>query len=82
MEPLKAANPEEKKGPDKYEIESWTRTVLEAQEIMNDPEKMALVQKELGKKKVAIDKVVGDASVSAMDKLRAKKKKVDEASED
>lgn len=43
--------------PDKWEIESWTRTLIEAQEIACDPDKMKYVKKEIQKKKVAIRSV-------------------------
>lgn len=47
----------EKKGFDKYEVESFTRTLIEAEEIKADPKKMAAVKKELSKKKKAINSI-------------------------
>jgi hypothetical protein len=45
------------KKPDKWEIESWTRTIIEAQEIMCDPEKMKYVKSELKMKKKAFKSI-------------------------
>lgn len=39
VDPKKA----EKKGPDEWEIQSWARTIIEAEEIKADPKKMKLV---------------------------------------
>jgi DNA-directed RNA polymerase subunit K/omega len=46
--------PEEKKKPDKYEIDNWTRTLIEAIEIMNDPRKMKYVKTAMSEKHKAI----------------------------
>jgi hypothetical protein len=46
-------------GPDKYEIESMARTLLEAEEIKGDADKMKHVHKHLGKKSEAMHKVIG-----------------------
>jgi hypothetical protein len=55
-EPVKA----EKKGePDKWEIDCWVRTLVEAEEIKADPEKMKYVKPKLAMTKKAIDSVAG-----------------------
>lgn len=41
-------------GPDKYEVDNWTRTVVEAMEILHDPKKMKHVKEAIGKKHDAI----------------------------
>lgn len=48
---------DKEKGPEKWDIECWTRTVIEAEEIKADPEKMKHVALELEKKKKALDKI-------------------------
>jgi hypothetical protein len=55
--PTEAVEPSKKKGPDQYEIEHWASKVIDAHEIMNDPKKMKLVEKEIAKKKKALDNV-------------------------
>lgn len=40
---------EESEGPKKWEIEGWARTIIEAEQIKADAEKMALVKPELEK---------------------------------
>jgi hypothetical protein len=46
---------DEKKGkPDQWEIDSWIRTLTEAEEIKSDPKKMKYVQPALNKKVKAI----------------------------
>lgn len=49
--------PKKKNGFDKYEIESMTRTLIEAEEIKADPKKMAAVKGELDKKSKAISSI-------------------------
>lgn len=40
--------------PDKYDIERWTNTVVEAMEILNDKKKMKHIRDCLDKKKAAL----------------------------
>lgn len=42
---------------DEYEIKCWADKLLEAEEIKNDPEKMALVKPYLDKKAKAINSI-------------------------
>lgn len=58
-EPVK----EGKKGPDKWEIENWVRTIHDAEEIKSDPEKMKHCRPMLIKK--------GKAAIKTMEQLRA-----------
>lgn len=67
------------KGPDKWEIENWTRTVIEAEEIKADPEKMKHVALELEKKKKALDKIT---PVKNLAELRKKANEFKEDDED
>lgn len=43
-----------KKEPDKWEIDNWCRTLIEAEEIKADPEKMKYVRPQLQQKVTAI----------------------------
>lgn len=61
---------EENEGPDEYEIKDWAETVMKAQEIKEDPEKMSLVQAHLEKKKSSIDSVVGAPKIKSMKQLK------------
>lgn len=73
MKELKAVMPdkdESKKEFDKWEVENWCRTLTEAEEIKDSPEKMKAVRAELEKK----HKAVGRA-VSSMSELRERAKK-------
>lgn len=51
---------------DKWEVESWARTITEAEEIKANPEKMKYVKMCLGKQMSAMKKAVG-----SLDDLRA-----------
>jgi len=55
---------EKKDTPDKWEIESWCRTLVEAEEIKADKDKMALVKPMMAKKAKAFSKI------SSLDDLR------------
>ncbi len=55
------------KGPDKYEIELWAKTLLDAEEIRSDEKKMALVQPLLDKKGVALKKLTKGRPKSTQD---------------
>lgn len=72
-----ATVPEKKgKGPDKWEIENWARTVLDAEEIKADAEKMKHVKPILEKKVAALKGL-------SLDGMRAKAQKmVEEEDED
>lgn len=78
LEAVPAKDGEKKSGPDKYEIENWTRTVIEAHEIMNDPEKMKYVNKEIAKKKSAMERV----PVKNMAELKSRKADLDQMDDD
>lgn len=72
-EPVK----EGKKGPDKWEVENWVRTIHDAEEIKSDPEKMKHCRPMLMKK--------GKAAIKTMEQLRKHAKDMQElesASED
>lgn len=62
---------EESKGPKKWEIEGWARTIIEAEQIKADKEKMALVKPEL-------EKMVGAAkgAIKSIKGLKAKANKL------
>jgi hypothetical protein len=65
---------EEKKGePDKWEIDCWVRTLVEAEEIKADPDKMKYVAPKLKTMQKAITSVAG---------LREKAKSMAAAEED
>lgn len=70
------AEPKEKdsKGPDKWEIESWCRTITEAEEIRSDKEKMKHVAPMLAKK--------AKAAIKTMEQLRARSKVAQEEDDD
>ena len=76
----KPAEPTEKSGPDKYEIESWAKTLTDAEEIREDAEKMKLVAPLLSKKHAALSKIAGP--VKSVADLKARKKAIDEAPEE
>lgn len=61
-------------GPDKWEIESWCRTITEAEEIRSDQEKMKHVAPMLAKK--------AKAAIKTMEQLRARSKVAQEEEED
>lgn len=51
---------------DKWEVESWARTLTEAEEIKADPEKLKYVKECIGKQAQATKKVI-----ASLDDLRA-----------
>jgi hypothetical protein len=72
MDASKPAEPVAKKkedGPEKWEIESWVRTIMEADEIKHDPEKWAAVRPHLEKK--------AKAAVKTMAELRDRQKEAE-----
>jgi len=52
------------KGPDKWEIDSWKKTIIEAEEIKADPEKMKHVMPLLQKTVKAIKNIEDLRSVA------------------
>lgn len=62
-----AKEKEGKREPDQWEIDSWCRTLMEAEEIKADPEKMKHVKPVLEKKVAAIAKL----DIKSVDDLRA-----------
>ena len=54
---MEAVNPKKSKKVEDYEIENWADTLIRAEEIKNDPEKMKYVDKFLKKKKKAINSI-------------------------
>lgn len=54
MEVSIKAEGKKSKAPDKWEIQSWANTLMEAEEIKADPEKMKHVKPYLKKKVAAI----------------------------
>lgn len=81
--PSRPENPENKvsesgeKKPDKWEIDNWVRTVIEAEEIRDDPEKMKHVAPLLEKKAASAQKAIRSIADlrSAADKMNTKKPK-------
>lgn len=71
--PAVAEKKDEKKGPDKWEIDNWVRTVMEADEIKHDPEKWKAVRPHLEKKARAAVKTMADL------RARAKESEDDDA---
>lgn len=61
---------------DEYEIKECAQTILKAEEIKADPEKMKLVTEFLNKQKSAIDSVVGGKKITNMKDLKAKANKM------
>jgi hypothetical protein len=76
--PGEVESAKEDKAPDKYEIDNWVRTVVEAHEIMADPEKMKYVRPALAKKKAALAKV----PVKNMADLKSRKANIDQMDAD
>lgn len=72
----KPAEPKKSKGPEKWEIENWARTLMDAEEIKADADKMKLLQPMLSKKVKAIE------GIRSLADLRAKAKEVESAEED
>lgn len=60
---------------DEYEIKECAQTILKAEEIKADPEKMKLVSEFLNKQKSAIDSVVGGKKITSMKQLKEKANK-------
>ncbi len=52
--PVMASKDKAKGKPEQYEIDCWTRTIVEAMEILQDPKKMEYVKGAMDKKKEAI----------------------------
>lgn len=67
-------NTEGKKSPDKWEIERWACSIVEAEEIKADPEKMKYVEPVLKKKREAIEKA---CAVKSIDDLKKKARALD-----
>lgn len=65
---------DDKKSPDKWDIENWTRTVIEAEEIKADPEKMKYVGPAIEKKRAALEKA---APIKSLDDLKKKANKME-----
>ena len=57
MEEVAELKEKKDKGPDKWEIENWVRTLTEAEEIKADADKMKLVGPMIAKKSKAFDKI-------------------------
>lgn len=76
------SNPEDSstKGPDKWEIDNWVRTIMEAEEIRDDPEKMKHVSPLLEKKAASAQKAIRSIADlrGAADKMNKKSKKKEE----
>lgn len=70
---IETESKKEGKTPDKYEIECWAKTLIEAEEIKLDAEKMKLVAPILKAKKAAITKL----PIGSMKDLKERKKEVD-----
>ena len=77
---MKAEKVEPKK-IEQYEIEGWVSTLLSAEEIKNDSEKMALIKPFLEKKQKAI-KSLADLKSVANEKIKAAQESDEEESED
>lgn len=52
--PVAMSDVSKKSGPDKWEIDSWTSTIVSAMEILADPKKMKHVKEAMAKKEKAI----------------------------
>lgn len=72
----KPVDPKKSKGPEKWEIENWARTLMDAEEIKADASKMKHVQPLLAGKVKAIE------GIRSLADLRAKAKEVESAEED
>lgn len=81
-EPVEKEKEEKEYGPyDRWEIESAARTLVEAEEIKADKEKMKYVKMCMSKKYAAEQKVMKE--ISSIDDIRkVAKSKQDEATED
>lgn len=69
-EPVEDSDKKKEK-PDDWQIESWCRTLVEAEEIKADPKKMKYVSKQIQKQKKALSKI------TSTDGLRAKANEMD-----
>ena len=82
LEELEESNEKKEYGGkyDKYEVESWARTLQEAEEIKADPEKLKYAKMCMEKKLNSTKKVI--SSISELKSVRQEKaEKQDEATE-
>jgi ribosomal protein S20 len=70
------SSPNKKQGPEKYEIESMVRTLMEAHDVQNDPEKMKHVSKHVRdqQRKLSSLQKRGLVSDKAASKMKGKPK--------
>lgn len=70
MMEMKIEGTKKSKGFDKWEVESWAKTIVEAEELKADPKKMEAIKPYLQTKIKAMDKI------KSIDGLREKAKEV------